>query len=80
MEPHSVTRYLAELINASTTPWLGTRDHDHMGTVGCFQFFFTLVDNTMVRYVVMIIWAPLVVSKKKTLTKKGRNEGQNEYT
>ena len=39
MEPHSVTRYLAELINASTTPWLGTRDHDHMGTVGCFQFF-----------------------------------------
>ena len=41
MEPHSVTRYLAELINASTTPWLGTRDHDHMGTVGCFQFFFT---------------------------------------
>ena len=41
MEPHSVTRYLADLINASTTPWLGTRDHDHMGTVGCFQFFFT---------------------------------------
>ena len=40
MEPHSVTRHLAELINASTTPWLGTRDHDHMGTVGCFQFFF----------------------------------------
>ena len=52
MEPHSVTRYLAELINASTTPWLGTRDHDHMGTVGRFQFFYPSVMRYLVELMI----------------------------